>query len=67
MRYLIGTDSYINNINRTEGQSRGCNGVTMYWYATRRTNLGATCLLINDDKNIPGSITLEPLWEILSL
>lgn len=63
MRYLTGTESEIAAINQTEAIERGCSGTTTQWYATRATTEGRLCLLIDDDKEIPGSVETEPSWE----
>lgn len=64
MRYLIGTQAQINTINQAEAQARGCEGTTTQWYATRLTDNGQTCLMIDDDKALPGSTDSEPAWPV---
>lgn len=66
MRYLIGTEAQILAVNKQEAQYHNCSGVTSQWYATRQTDAGLTCLMIEDDKPITGSVTLEPVWEVIS-
>ena len=66
MRYLTGTEQQINAINAAEAIERGCEGTTVYWYATRLTQSRETCLMIDDDKEIAGSTTTEPTWAITS-
>ncbi len=62
MRYLTGTESQIDAINEAEAIARGCEGTTVYWYATRVTASGETCLLIDDDEHFAGDTDVEPMW-----